>query len=385
MIGQDVTTVLTTIVTFLSMAAVLSSLDYLGKECTSSDKYNRKPLAKRMRFDPEDLPYKNRSNNMFVRFFNNLLDPVYAMLQMSGLKNYRGDRNINWFFRKTYDPVGDYSADVFIESWVWMRETFFKMVSFLNRWIGIEAKKEYDIRAFEFITNTNEYTKYLYIPGQFFVSCLYMIALIFVVDNIIFIPIAASIMGALGLFLRALKTHILLRPFFFIILSSWILPAVITFFVQMYYGIYQLYLSGKGTFTKTFSYLIKHLFIVYLVVQLCMKSGLGASAGSMNASNGMLLAKETIVDNEDNTKVIQGAAGTYSSIIMLSIIAWTVGTRLNKISFISYRTDDIDYWEDKNDNNDNWFDNFYNFAIWSIIGFLIFAASSGISFGLYFK
>lgn len=106
----------------LSAAVIVSASYYLSltlKDKTTSD-CQQIPANVNMRFDQDEYPYKVPGGKYYT-FFESVIEPVKYILALIGLYKTKGDRRVNFWYRKSYSLFSDFFADMIISSWAWMR------------------------------------------------------------------------------------------------------------------------------------------------------------------------------------------------------------------------------------------------------------------------
>ena len=78
------------------------------------------PANVNMRFDQDEYPYKVPGGKYYT-FFESVIEPVKYILALIGLYKTKGDRRVNFWYRKSYSLFSDFFADMIISSWAWMR------------------------------------------------------------------------------------------------------------------------------------------------------------------------------------------------------------------------------------------------------------------------
>lgn len=134
------------------MGSMLSaSIKILSRARQGRDVYGMDvPMNPHLQFDPQKYPYVAGANvavdllegnlnkkskyyedqklwmSELMKALSNLKTPFMMVLSFFGAYRTRGDKRVNYFYRKTYSYFGDYASDCFIMSWVWAREFTFK-------------------------------------------------------------------------------------------------------------------------------------------------------------------------------------------------------------------------------------------------------------------
>lgn len=233
--------------------------------CKTKGKYNEKvPCNMWLRHRPDSEPYMIERNNLEELQYK-VTYPVKMALAYSKLYEEEPNPKINWFFRKTYDPIGDYTADVLIESWSWNREMLYKIIV---AFAGIYGLKD---RIDSQKGNPNETMKDTissigkYVIGYGWINIIPL--------TISIISLIAPVSGIVGLFTKSISANLIVRSFFYYVLLIWLIPAIVIYFVQyvhnhalIYYAAYKTRTSKYGP-VATFIYLMKrYRFLVYLNV-----------------------------------------------------------------------------------------------------------------------
>ena len=239
-----------TLVPFIFFALIVSSINQMSQECVGSRKYYEIPALDALRHDRMDRPYQ-APRGIFGQFFSDLFAPFRKFNRETGLQTYYGDRSVNYFYRKTNDSFGDYASDVFIDSWVWYRQMFFKIAVFLNKFLNIK--------------HLNQKT----IPIIFIAIPLALIIPYFTEVSSL-IPIIPSIAGMIGTLIASMRVSIFMKPFILIIILIWIIPSFLLFWVQYFYSFYLLYASGVGkkegdSFSLVLMFLLKKYGFFYII------------------------------------------------------------------------------------------------------------------------
>lgn len=270
--------------------------------CETKGKYNEKvPCNIWLRHRTNAEPYMIERNS-FEDLKHKVTYPVKIALAYSKLYEEEPNPNINWFFRKTFDPVGDYTADVLIESWSWNRELFYKIIVAFAGIYGLKDRIDHKTKS---ATNTFKDTVsnvLQYIVGYTWINIVPM--------TISIIALIAPISGIVGLATKAISANFIVRSFFFYTLLVWILPAIAVYFLQYFHNQGLIYYSAyKNRFSKygslaTFMYLVKrYRLLVYLNL---IVSGISITLkGKHNAGLGILLVllpifivKHILTDND---------------------------------------------------------------------------------------
>lgn len=253
--------------------------------CKTKGPYNQKvPCNMWLRHRTDAEPYMVEQNK-FEQLKSKITYPVKMAMAYSKLYEEEPNPNINWFFRKTYDPIGDYTADVLIESWAWNRELLYKIIVAFS---GIYGLKE---RINSQDKNANSLREVLskivkYIVGYAWINIVPM--------TITAICLVAPVSGVIGLGTKAISANFIVRSLFFYVLLIWLLPAIGVYFLQYFHNQGLIYFSAyKKRFSKygplnTFMYLIKkYRLLVYMNIFI---SGITiATQGNHNVGVGMLL------------------------------------------------------------------------------------------------
>lgn len=254
--------------------------------CETKGTYNSKvPCNMWLRHRVDAEPYMIERNT-FQELKHKVTYPVKMALAYSKLYEEEPNPNINWFFRKTYDPIGDYTADVLIESWSWNRELFYKIIVAFAGIYGlkdrIDSKEKHTTNSFkDAISNVLQY-----VVGYAWINIVPM--------TISIITFTAPISGIVGLATKAISANFIVRSFFFYTLLAWVLPAIAVYFIQyfhnqglIYYSAYKEKTSKYGPIA-TFVYLVKrYRLLVYLNLII---SGISITLkGRHNAGLGILL------------------------------------------------------------------------------------------------
>lgn len=132
---------LVSIITMLFTASILMcSLAELSK-CEKRNSYGM-PVPKEplLAFDPSNMPYDKPPKTLTGKITRGISMPISFLLGFLGYSN-RGDPSVNFFYRKSNSFLSMYTANVFITSWTWMRETLYNMIVFMNNIFPIEEKK----------------------------------------------------------------------------------------------------------------------------------------------------------------------------------------------------------------------------------------------------
>lgn len=278
---------ITSLITMLFLASIyISAFEDLSTPlCKTKGQYNQKvPCSMWLRHRPDAEPYMVEQNK-FEKLKNTITYPVKMAMAYSKLYQEEPNPNINWFFRKTYDPIGDYTADVLIESWAWNRELFYKIIVAFAGIYGLkdriesQGKSQSSLR--ETISNIMQY-----IVGYAWINIVPM--------TISIISLIAPISGVIGLATKAISANFIVRSFFFYVLLIWLLPAIAVYFIQYFHNQGLIYFSAyKNRFSKygpldTFMYLIKR-YRVLVYINLVISGITIASKGNHNVGIGILL------------------------------------------------------------------------------------------------
>jgi len=252
--------------------------------CETKGKYNAKvPCNMWLRHRIEEEPYMIE-RNQFEDLKHKVTYPVKMALAYSKLYEEEANPKINWFFRKTYDPIGDYTADVLIESWSWNRELLYKIIVAFAGIYGLKDRIDNVPRENSFKEMISNLLQY--VVGYMWINIVPM--------TISTIALIAPISGVVGLATKAISANFIVRSFFFYTLLVWVLPAIAVYFIQyfhnqglIYYSAYKERTSKYGPLA-TFMYLVKrYRLLVYLNLII---SGISITLkGNHNAGLGILL------------------------------------------------------------------------------------------------
>jgi hypothetical protein len=115
-------------------AAVIASASYdlsLVLEGKTTGDCQQIPANVNMRFDQDEYPYKVPGGKYYT-FFESVIEPVKYILALIGLYKTKGDRRVNFWYRKTYGWSSDFFADMIISSWSWMRYALYVICLFIR-------------------------------------------------------------------------------------------------------------------------------------------------------------------------------------------------------------------------------------------------------------
>lgn len=278
---------ITGLISMLFIASIyISAFEDLSTPlCKTKGQYNQKiPCNMWLRHRTDEEPYMVEQNK-FEQLKNKITYPVKMAMVYSKLYEEEPNPNINWFFRKTYDPIGDYSADVLIESWAWNRELFYKIIVAFAGIYGlkdrIDSQDKNSSSLREIFSNIGKL-----VVGYAWINIVPM--------TITAISLIAPVSGVIGLATKAISANFIVRSFFFYVLLVWLLPSIVVYFLQYFHNQGLIYFSAyKKRFSKygpldTFMYLIKkYRLLVYMNVII---SGITiATQGNHNFGISMLL------------------------------------------------------------------------------------------------
>jgi hypothetical protein len=134
--GRSIVSIITMLVT---ASILMCSLGELSK-CKERNGYGMPvPLEQLLAFDPSNMPYDMPPKTLTGKLTRSISIPISFLLGFLGYSN-RGNPNVNFFYRKSNSFISMYTANVFITSWTWMRETLYNMIVFLNTIYPIEEK-----------------------------------------------------------------------------------------------------------------------------------------------------------------------------------------------------------------------------------------------------
>lgn len=239
-----------TLVPFIIFSLLISSINQMSQECVGSRKYYEIPALDALKHDRMNRPYQ-APRGIFGQFFSDLFAPFRKFNRETGLQTYYGDRSINYFYRKTNDSFGDYASDVFIDSWVWYRQMFFKIAVFLNKVLNIKHLNKGII-------------------SKIFLSIPLALIIPYFTEVATLIPIIPCIAGMLGTLIASMRVSIFMKPFIVLLIFIWIIPSFILFWIQYFYSFYLLYVSGIGkkegdSFSLVLMFLLKKYGFFYIV------------------------------------------------------------------------------------------------------------------------
>lgn len=234
---------------------VMSSIQHMGK-CERNDIQNMPvPVSDYLRFNPEMPPYsyKGKSNPI-----NGILDIfVSPVLSLFGI-NCGGDPRVDYFYRMTCSPIGNYFSETLITSWCWMREFLFQICYFIRNLYPVE---EYigKIQTLHDKRILLSIMKRMY--GFVFIYLSSIIAFI--------ISFIAPIAGTIGLYMGAFTARGGIGKLFSIFtVLLFILPAMIIYYIQVAHNMFVFCYSAYQARTTNYSFnkILKHIIENYKLI-----------------------------------------------------------------------------------------------------------------------
>ena len=134
--GRSIISIITMLFTASILMCSLAELSKCDKKNSSGMSVPKEPL---LAFDPNDMPYDKPPKTLTGKITRSISIPISFLMGFLGYSN-RGNPNVNYFYRKSNSILSMYTANVFITSWTWMRETLYKMIVFMNNIFPIEKK-----------------------------------------------------------------------------------------------------------------------------------------------------------------------------------------------------------------------------------------------------
>ena len=202
--GRSIISIITMLFTASILMCSLAELSKCDKKNSSGMSVPKEPL---LAFDPNDMPYDKPPKTLTGKITRSISIPISFFLGFLGYSN-RGNPNVNYFYRKSNSILSMYTANVFITSWTWMRETLYKMIVFMNNIFPIEKKIEdaKQVKSEETFTDT-------------LADSLRGGLLVWFSGQIIFVmSIIAAISGYVGMLIGSLEGPIKFIPYLPIIL-----------------------------------------------------------------------------------------------------------------------------------------------------------------------
>lgn len=196
------------------------------------------PANINMRFQEDDLPYKNPSGK-FYSMIESFVEPILYMLSFFNLYKTKGDNTLSYWYRKNYTFSGDFLPHTIISSWTWMRYSLFVMCVFIRDLYPKELMESRGGTAIKRFFSNKRYSKKMrilyYISG---------IILSLIAGGLItIISLIAAVFGAFGCALGAINYSFLTRLYLPITLVICIPIAVVLFIIQFIHNIILFYAS----------------------------------------------------------------------------------------------------------------------------------------------